>query len=354
MKLFAQRDAEDFVKTGAKEFRFNRDTRLTPGAKDVFIEAGIKTVFDDSASAPETAVAVSGGSNSPKSDDEKLWNSAAVQSVKEQFCDMGRRMWIREFTDGNGGNISCKVAENRYVITPTGVSKGFLKPEMLCMVDIDGNQFAGTMRRSSEFLTHAAVYRSTPQAVAVCHGHPCYTGAFAIKGIQPPTRIISEAEVFIGTVAYTPYETPGTKEIAALIAPLAPKHMSILMGNHGLLCWGMSVEDAYFKMEITEAYCRTLIHAQSLPGGASIPGDKVKELLDIKKTLGLPDDRFGLKPADLCEVDPWVQMCGEHGCSSPVTPFNPMTIGGTNMSPAEVEGLVQKLTQEILKNLEKK
>jgi len=350
MKLFAQKEAEDFVKTGAKEFRYNREIRLTPGAKDVFTEASVKLVFDEGAIAP---VAVAGGSGGGASSDAALFNSPAVNAIKDQICDMGRRMWIREFTDGNGGNISCKVAENRFLITPTGVSKGFLKPEMLCMVDIDGKQVAGTWKRSSEFPTHAAVYRSTPQAVAVCHGHPCYTGAFAIKGIQPPTRIISEAEVFIGTVAYTPYETPGTKEIADLIFPVAPKHMSILMGNHGLLCWGMSVEDAYFKMEITEAYCRTLIHAQSLPGGASIPGDKVQELLDIKKKMGLPDDRYGLKPAELCEVDPWVHMCGEHGTSSPVTPFNPMTLG-TNMSPAELEALVQKLTEEILKNLDKK
>jgi L-fuculose-phosphate aldolase len=186
--------------------------------------------------------------------------------------------------------------------------------------------------------------------MSVCHAHPCYAGAFAIKGMQPPPRLIPELEVFVGTVAYTPYKTPGSPEIADEIFPLAPKHQSILMGNHGVICWGKSVEDAYFKMEITDAYCRTVIHAQALPGGSSIPCEKLPELLDIKKKMGLPDDRFDLKPASLCEVDPWAQVCGQHGCSSPVTPFTPMTADAAP-SGSELEALVQKITEEIVANL---
>jgi hypothetical protein len=68
----------------------------------------------------------------------------------------------------------------------------------------------------------------------------------------------------------------------------------------------------------------------------------------MKKSMGLPDDRYGLKPAELCEVDPWAQMCGQHGCSSPVTPWNPIT--QTNTDP-DLEKLVQKLTDEIMANL---
>ncbi len=248
-------------------------------------------------------------------------------TIKEQICDIGRRIWAREYCDGNGGNISARLGPDRFICTPTGVSKGFMTPDMMCMVDGKGKQLGGTWKRSSEITTHMAIFHSTPEAVSVCHAHPVHAGAFAIKGMQPPPRLIPELEVFVGTVAYTPYKTPGSPEIAAEIFPLAPKHQSILMGNHGVICWGKSVEDAYFKMEITDAYCRTVILAQAIPGSASIPCDKLPELLNIKKSLGLPDDRYDLKPAGLCEVDPWTQMCGSHGCSSPVTPFNPMTNG---------------------------
>ena len=224
-----------------------------------------------------------------------------------------------------------------------------MKPEMLSMVDGNGTQLAGTWKRTSEFMSHAAIFNSTPEAFAVCHAHPCYAGAFAIKGMQPPPRLIPELEVFVGTVAFAPYKTPGSAEMAAEIFERAPKHQSILMGNHGVITWGKTVEDAYFKMEITDSYCRTIIHAQSIPGGTAITNEGLGTLLQMKQGLGLPDDRFGLKPAELCEVDPWTQMCGEHGCSSPVTPFNPMTRGDT--SPSELEDLVRKLTEEIVRKL---
>ena len=282
----------------------------------------------------------------------RLFASKEANEIKEQICDIGRRIWAREYCDGNGGNISARLGPDRFICTPTGVSKGFMTPDMMCMVDGKGTQLGGTWKRSSEITTHMAIFHSTPEAVSVCHAHPCHAGAFAIKGMQPPPRLIPELEVFVGTVAYTPYKTPGSPEIAAEIFPLAPKHQSILMGNHGVICWGKSVEDAYFKMEITDAYCRTVILAQAIPGSASIPCEKLPELLNIKKSLGLPDDRYDLKPAGLCEVDPWTQMCGSHGCSSPVTPFNPMT-NGAPASDADIEALVQKLTDEIVANLSK-
>jgi L-fuculose-phosphate aldolase len=355
MKLFAQKDAETFVQTGAKEFRYNREIRLTPGAKDVFTENSVKLVFDASAtpcaaSAPAAAPAAAGSGNAA---DLALYNSPEAQKLKEEICDIGRRIWMREYCDGNGGNISARLGPDRFIVTPTGVSKGFMKPEMLSLVDGKGNQLAGTWKRSSEFLTHLAIYDNAPEAKSVCHAHPCHAGAFAVKGMQPPPRLIPELEVFVGTVAMAPYRTPGSKEMAESVAPLAEKHQSIIMGNHGVICWGKSVEDAYFKMEITDAYCRTVILAQAIPGSSAIPAEGMSDLINLKKGLGLPDDRYGFKPAQLAEIDPWQEMCGSHGCSSPVTPWNPMTIDANKASGADMEALVQKLTDEIVANLSK-
>jgi L-fuculose-phosphate aldolase len=346
MKVFAQQDAAAFLQTGAKEFRHGRDILVTPGARDVFSEAGVRVVFDTGA-----APAASSATPSSSQGDAALFASPAAEKIKREICDIGRRIWMREYCDGNGGNISARIATDRFICTPTGVSKGFLTPDMLCMVDEKGNQVAGTWKRSSEITTHLAIYTTTPEAVSVCHAHPCHAGAFAIKGMQPPPRLIPELEVFVGTVALAEYKTPGSAEMADAIKPLAPQHQSIIMGNHGVITWGKSVEDAYFKMEITDAYCRTIILAQSIPGGASIPCDEVGKLLDMKKSMGLPDDRYGLKPAELCEIDPWTQMCGQRGVSIPVTPFTPMTRDAAPVAPQELEALVQKITDEIVANL---
>jgi L-fuculose-phosphate aldolase len=354
MKLFAQKEAEAFLKTGLKEFRYDRETRLTPGARDVLTEAGVKIAFsaESTPSASTPAPAPSAASGPGTAADLKLFNSPEAEKLKKEICDIGRRIWMREYCDGNGGNISARLGPDRFLVTPTGVSKGFMTPDMLSLVDGKGTQLAGTWKRSSEFTTHAAIYDTTPAAMSVCHAHPCHAGAFAVKGLQPPPRLIPELEVFVGTVAVAEYKTPGTPEIAATIRPLAPNHQSIIMGNHGVITWGKSVEDAYFKMEITDAYCRTVILAQSLPGSSSIPCEGMDDLISMKKKMGLPDDRYGLKPAQLCEVDPWQEMCGSHGCSSPVTPWNPMTIDANkDASNPELEALVQKLTDEIVANL---
>src|SRR5580765_8015711 len=106
MKLIAQKEAAEFVKTGAKEFRYNRDSRLTPGAKDVFTEAGIKMVFDSNSTSPKPDAASPRGSNASGSDDAALFNSKQAREAREQICEIGRRIWIREYCDGNGGNIS--------------------------------------------------------------------------------------------------------------------------------------------------------------------------------------------------------------------------------------------------------
>jgi L-fuculose-phosphate aldolase len=344
MTLFAEADAQSFLKTGALEFRYDRSVRLTPGARDVLSAAGVKIVFDAAGGAAAASTRGGGAGGGVSADDARLFDSPEARRLKEEICEMGRRIWLREYCDGNGGNISARLAPDRFLCTPTGVSKGFLKPEMLCMVDAKGNQVAGTWKRSSEITTHLAIYHATEKAVSVCHAHPCHAGAFAVKGMQPPPRLIPELEVFVGTVALAEYKTPGSPEMAAAITPLAPEHQSIIMGNHGVITWGTSVEDAYFKMEITDAYCRTVILAQAIPGGASIPCEKMGELLDLKQKMGLPDDRYGLKPAELCEVDPWAQMCGAHGCSSPVTPFHPLA---QHAPDPEMEALVQKLTDEI-------
>ena len=71
----------------------------------------------------------------------------------------------------------------------------------------------------------------------------------------------------------------------------------------------------------------------------------------MKKQMGLPDDRYGLKPAELCEIDPWSQMCGQRGVSIPVTPFTPMTREASPVAPPDLEALVQKITDEIVASL---
>lgn len=366
MKLFAQNDAAAFVRTGAREFRYNRDVRVTPSARDVLIESGIKVVFDSNAqfagSNGSNGSAPKGGEAGPvpapapaaaaKTDVQALFNSPLAQKLKEEICEMGRRCWMRDYNDANGGNLSARLGDY-FLCTPTGVSKGFMKPEMICLVDVDGNQVAGNgkWRRTSEILSHIGIYKKVPAAAAVNHAHPIHATAFAMAGIEPPKCLIPEVEVFVGTIPVAEYKTPGSPQMSEILGNLAPHHQAILMGNHGVITWGTSVEDAYFKMEITDSYCRTLWVAAQLPTKrTTIPPDEVKKLLDMKKSLGLPDERHGMKPAMLCDCDPWDQITDRQQTVATPAGAAPSVDKMTN---AELESMVQKLTDQVLAQLNK-
>ena len=233
-------------------------------------------------------------SKSAKSELKKFFNSAAARRLKEQICEMGRRQWQREYVDANGGNMAIRVGTDIALCTPASVSKGFMKPEDMCLVDFEGNQLAGEKPRTSEILMHLAMMKRQPRAMATCHCHPPTATGFAIAGVVPPTRMIPEYEIY-ATTAIAPYHTPGQPEMGELIADLVDQHNIILMTNHGVVSWShLDIEDAYFKMEIVEAYCRTiLVTAQLGVPPKTIAPHFVVELLKRKKGLDIDDPRHG-------------------------------------------------------------
>src|SRR5689334_7378897 len=92
--------------------------------------------------------------------------------LKEQLCDIGRRIWLKGFCAGNEGNHSYRIGPDRFLCTPTGVSKGNLKPDDLCVVDGEGKQISGKRKRTSEILMHLAIYKARPDVTCVIHSHP--------------------------------------------------------------------------------------------------------------------------------------------------------------------------------------
>ena len=263
-------------------------------------------------------------------------------SLKEQLCDIGRRLWQRAYVDGNGGNIAIRVGEDIALCTPTLVSKGFMKPEDMCLVDFEGNQLAGAKKRTSEILMHLQIMKRQPKAVATCHCHPPYSTGFAVAGLVPPTCMIPEYEVF-ASVAIAPYRTPGTPEMGKLVADLVDKHNTILMANHGVVSWSHNnVEDAYFKMEILEAYCRTVLVTAQLgkpaktmtAGAAPGPAEDQAEPRH-SRSAPRPEGMRALRQRRVASGR-HLRRAGEAGDSG---------VGGYD---AEAEAAVQAITDQIM------
>jgi L-fuculose-phosphate aldolase len=232
-----------------------------------------------------------------------LFFTPEAETIKKEICAVGRKLWMRQFVDGNGGNISYRIGPNEIICTPTLVSKYDLTPEDMSMVDLEGNQIAGTKARTSEILLHLEIYKAVPEAKSCVHCHPPHATAYAITGRVPPNLVIPEFEVFIGKVAISPYETPGTAAFAQTVIPFVKEHNTVLLANHGIICWADTVTHAEWYAEVLETYCWTLMLAAQLGAPISyISEQQGADLLAIKKRLGLPDVRFDTSRMKECQL----------------------------------------------------
>jgi L-fuculose-phosphate aldolase len=344
------RDLEEMVRNGKDVRALSDDVILTPSARDFLRDMErngkpryLAPLAGNGSMTAESASPKALTSKSSKADLEAFFNSGHCLKLKEQLCDIGRRLWGRAYVDGNGGNIAIRVGEDIALCTPTLVSKGFMKPEDMCLVDFEGNQLAGAKKRTSEILMHLQIMKRQPKAVATCHCHPPYSTGFAVAGMVPPTCMIPEYEVF-ASVAVAPYRTPGSPEMGQLVAELVDKHNTILMANHGVVSWSHNnVEDAYFKMEILEAYCRTiLVTAQLGVPAKTMSAVQLQDLLKIKQSLGIPDPRHGLKECELCDNAEWRPGVSCHAPARETPSVH---------RDAGAEAAVQAITDQIMRQL---
>jgi L-fuculose-phosphate aldolase len=268
--------------------------------------------------------------------------------IKEQICEIGRRVYAKGFAAANDGNISYRLNDREVLCSPTMVSKGFMKPEDICKVDLEGKQLAGTRKRSSEILLHLAVYKNRPDVRAVVHCHPPHATAFAVAGVPIPQCVLPEVEVFLGDVPTAIYDTPGTQKFADTIVPHLKASNTIILANHGTVTFGPDLEKAYWNSEIIDAYCRILILARQLGNVNYFTPQQTKELLDLKKRLGYDDLRLREgENCDLCANATFGRGYTEAAPATQPTPGKNGRAAGTN----DLEELVRIVTDRVMEAL---
>ena len=273
--------------------------------------------------------------------------------LKEQICEIGRRLYLKGFAAANDGNITIRLNERELLCTPTLVSKGFMKPDDICKVDYEGKQLGGTRKRSSEVLMHLVIYKSRPDVNAIVHCHPPHATAFAFAGVPLPNCVMPEVEVFLGEVPIAKYETPGTQAFAETLLPHLKASNTIILANHGTVTFGPDLEKAYFNTEIVDAYCRILILAHQLGGINFFTADKASELLDIKKRLGYDDIRFHRGPnCDLCSNNTFGRGFAEPATGPAPACSAPQSVQTAPDTP-DMEDLVRRVTEQVMAALAK-
>ena len=268
----------------------------------------------------------------------------SAYEIKKQLCDIGRRIYQNGFVAANDGNFSYKVGPNEFYCTPTGVSKGFMTPDMILKVDGQGNLLEpnAKYRISSEFKMHLRVYQERPDVNAVVHAHPPVATAHAVCGLPLDAMIMPEVIIFLGEVPLTKYGTPSTMESPEAISDALKDHDAVLLQNHGALSVGVDLTQAYFRMETLEYWAKVSLYAKQIGGMQELTCEQIERLIEIRKQMKLPGRH------------PGCARCSHRGtdqchCKLPEEKAS-CTACNTASAPAanDKDALVKEITRKVL------
>lgn len=222
---------------------------------------------------------------------------STLEDLRAAIVECGRRLWDRGFVASNDGNISVRLDETRLLTTPTGVSKGFMTPDMMVVTDMDGRTLAGDRRPSSELKMHLEVYRQRPDVRAVVHAHPPTATGFAVAGIPLDRAVLAEVITTLGSIPIAEYATPSTEELPAAIRAYIRSHDGLLLANHGALAVAGDLFGAYYRMETIEHFARISLVARTLGREHVLSRREVLRLQELREVYGIS------APAPICATD---------------------------------------------------
>ena len=208
-----------------------------------------------------------------------------LYEIKEQICDVCHKMWQLGWVAANDGNVSVRLDDGRIIATPTGMSKSFITPEKLILLDSRGYviEAAEGLRPSSEIKMHLRCYDKRDDVFSVIHAHPPGATGFAVAHKAMDMYNMIEDVAVIGSVPLTPYGTPSTEEVPDSIEPYLEEHDVMLLENHGALAVGSDVITAFYRMESLELWAKITINAVILGGSFDISNENIKKLIDLRE-----------------------------------------------------------------------
>jgi L-fuculose-phosphate aldolase len=239
------------------------------------------------------------------------------EQLRADIVEAGRRLYARAYIASNDGNISARLDDTRLITTPKSVSKGFMSPDMMVIVDYSGTKLAGERDPSSELPMHLEIYRNRPDVRAVVHAHPPIATGFAVAGIPLTRAVLAEVITTLGSIPIAAYGTPSTRELPDAVRQYIKAHDGMLLANHGAVTCGPDVMAAYYKMETIEHFAKISLVARLLGREHLISREEVERLQGLRSVYGIA------APAPLC-ADPAEAVAGDQAlCQVLEAPSSP-------------------------------
>jgi len=203
------------------------------------------------------------------------------REYRKELAEVCQRMYEKNFISSTDGNVSVRVHPQRLLITPSGIHKGFLKPEQLIVTDLKGKKISGTGRASQEIQMHLEVYEQRPDIFAVVHAHPIFCIAHTLVGLDLGKDHLPEVILSVGEIPIVPYTTPTSYEVPEKIRNFIQRHDALILDRHGALCLGKDLWDAFNKLERMEHVAQVMFVARQLGPVRHLSSEQLQKLTPL-------------------------------------------------------------------------
>lgn len=195
-----------------------------------------------------------------------------IHEARQIVCDAGKRLIENSLVGGTWGNISCRIDDVRMAITPSGMSYETLTPDDIAIVDFssDDATWEGRHKPSAEMKLHIAIYRERKNINAVIHSHSMNASTVAVARREVPPILDDMVQIIGPTIRVAEYALPSTKKIVKKTMAALKGRNAALMANHGAVCIGQSMEEAFTCTFVLEKTCKAFIEAEFLGGAKTI------------------------------------------------------------------------------------
>ena len=171
------------------------------------------------------------------------------ENIKQDVAYFMRRLYRKGLTTSLGGNISCKIDNDKFAITPSQTDKGRMKADELGIVNLKGENLTPKVKLSMETKMHLYIYQKRTDVKAIVHAHPPFSSFFAASEKQINCKLLGEARALLGEPAYAKYALMGSEELAQIVSDSAISSNLIILKNHGILTVGDSLITALDRIE---------------------------------------------------------------------------------------------------------
>jgi len=213
-----------------------------------------------------------------------------LNNIKKRIIEVGKRLYQKGFVAANNGNISYRIDKKRILITPSGVSKGFMQADDLLITDMKGRVLQGSLQPTSEIKVHLLIYKNREDVQSVCHAHPVYATAFACSKISINSPILSDEIISLGKIAEVEYAPPGSQQLADNLIPWIKEYDAFILENHGAVTVEKTVTSAYNKMETLEHFARINYLLQQLGSAKILNKEQIANLVDLRKNFNISEN----------------------------------------------------------------